>query len=132
MPKIFKAYGQNISSDFRTLCLSSIEKTLLVIPAGYLAESLDPNSFTRFLQIILRTQQPQQVLSCLKMVQKLLESKLDLSIYFLRHGIRENILDYTKPETVETLNAYVAPQVVKVVDHGAGGMKNMFLTMATA
>ena len=66
------------------------------------------------------------------MVKKMLESKLDLSIYFLRHGIRENILDYTRPETVDTLNAYVAPKVVKVVDHGAGGMKNMFLSMATA
>jgi hypothetical protein len=66
------------------------------------------------------------------MVQKLFESKLDLSIYFLRHGIRENILDYTKPETIETLNSFVAPKAVKVVDQGAGGMKHMFLSMATA
>ena len=30
------------------------------------------------------------------------------------------------------MNAFVAPKAVKVVDHGTSGMKNMFLSMATA
>lgn len=106
LPKIFIAYSQNISTDFRTLCLNCIDKSLQVIPPSLLTESLDPSSFTKFIQIILKTHQPQQVLCCLKMVQKLLMSKIDLSIYFVRNGIRESILYYTQPELIEQMNNY--------------------------
>ena len=40
------------------------------------------------------------------MVQTLLNSKMDLSIYFIRNGIKENILQYTKIEIVTRMNDF--------------------------
>lgn len=40
------------------------------------------------------------------MVQTLLNSKMDLSIYFIRNGIKENILQYTEIEIVTRMNDF--------------------------
>jgi len=80
-----------MAPEFRTLCLTCIEKILKATPTKFLAECLEPRSFTNFIKIILNGNQPQQVFCALKMVHKLLESKIDLSIFFIRNGIKQAV-----------------------------------------
>jgi hypothetical protein len=56
-----------------------------------LAECLEPRSFTNFIKIIFIGQQPQLVFCALKIVHKLLESKIDLNIFFIRNGIKQAV-----------------------------------------
>lgn len=47
------------------------------------------------------------------MIKSLLEAKLDLSVYFLRNGIRESINEYTKADVIATLNKFERAKSVK-------------------
>lgn len=57
-------------------------------------------------------------------------SKIDLSIYFVRNGIRESILYYTQPALIEQMNSYQTPRP-KPKQQEPSGMKSLFMSMAT-
>ena len=55
---------------------------------------------------------------------------MDLSVFFLRNGIRDNVAQYAQKDIIERLNAFEPAQPVRVVE--PPGMRNMFFSMATA
>jgi len=106
VPKIFAIYSRNISQNVRINCLNIIDKILAMIPDKNLQSSLNPVTFSKFIQMIFTSGNGQQVLLSLKMMQKVLSSDaLAFAVPFLREGIRFNVDDLAKQATVEKFNA---------------------------
>lgn len=72
--KLFYLYRENIGHQFREKCISLIDKILAVLPNEVVQQRIDPVSLAQLCRQILATGTGQQVLICLEVVSRVLQS----------------------------------------------------------